>query len=144
MSFGNRMAIAVLRSPLHGLMSKSLLVLEYTGRRSGKSYELPLQYIDDGGLLYIWAGSAETKTWWRNFEAPAAARVTLRGRNLDAKALLVDGVERRAEVLRAYLERFPYTTPSGRPKFLGKRWHPTETELAEVAGSMVFVALETV
>ena len=143
MGFGNRMAVAVMRSPLHGIVSKSLLILEYSGRRSGNRYELPLQYLADDGRLYIWAGNATAKTWWRNFEAPAAVTVQLRGRELEAKASLVDSAHRRAEVLRLYLERFPYTTPSGRPKFIGKRWHPTDDELAAIAESMVFVALDT-
>ena len=39
MSVGNTLTIGVLESPLHGIMSKGLLVLEYEGRRSGKRYE---------------------------------------------------------------------------------------------------------
>ncbi len=136
------MAMAMLRSPLHGMMSKSLLVLSYTGRRSGSRYELPLQYVADDGQLYIWAGNAPTKTWWRNFETPALVEVSLRGWQIDAKASLVDDVGRRAELLRAYVERYPYTTSSGRPKFFGQRWQPTDEELAAAAHAVVFVALE--
>lgn len=142
MGFGNRMAIVVLRSPLHRMMSKSLLVLTYTGRRSGKRYEIPLQYVEEGGTLYVWAGNAATKTWWRNFETPSIATLQLRGRVVAAKGSLVDNVDRRAAVLRAYVDRYPYTRPTGRPKFFGERWHPTAAELTEVAASIVVVALE--
>ena len=142
MGFGNTMAMAVLRSPLHGTMSKSLLVLTYEGRRSGKPYELPLQYVEDRGTSYIWAGNADTKTWWRNFEAPASVVVRLRGRDVHAKASLVDDDRRRAELLRMYVDRYPITTPSGRPKFFGNRWKPSDPELAELATDVVFVAIE--
>lgn len=142
MGFGNRMAMAMLRSPLHGMMSKSLLVLSYEGRRSGKRYELPLQYIADDSGLYIWAGNATAKTWWRNFETPTLVEVSLRHRQIDAKASLVDDLGRRAELLRAYVERYPYTTASGRPKFFGERWRPTADELATAARDVVFVALD--
>ena len=86
MSLGNRIMMAVLRSPLHWLMSRSLLVLSYTGRRSGKAYAVPLQYIDVRGTLHVWAGSPGEKTWWRNFEQPAVVDLRVRGREIVAKA----------------------------------------------------------
>ena len=142
MSVGNTLTIGVLESPLHGMMSKGLLVLEYEGRRSGKRYEIPLQYIEDDKSLYIWAGNATEKTWWRNFQKPAPVTAQLRGEEVAATASLVDDPTRRAELLRAYVDRYPYTTPTGRPKFIGQRWHPTDGELAEVADSIVFVAID--
>ena len=141
MSLGNTLATSVLRSPLHGVMSRSLLVLTYTGRRSGTNYTIPLQYIEHNGELCIWAGSADEKTWWRNFEKFGAVDVRLRGRDRTGKACVIDNPARRIDVLRAYLERFPYTSPSGRPKFFGSRWHPGKAELARVAESMVIVAI---
>ena len=142
MGFGNSRAMAVLRSPLHRMMSRSLLVLTYAGRRSGKVYELPLQYLDIDGRLVIWAGNATEKTWWRNFETPAAVTVRLRGRQVDAKASLVEDPAERTAALRAYLDRYPITTPSGRPKFFGDRWKPTDDKLAEVAAETVWIAID--
>jgi deazaflavin-dependent oxidoreductase (nitroreductase family) len=124
------------------MMSKSLLVITYAGRRSGKTYELPLQYIEVGGRLVIWAGNAAEKTWWRNFETPATVVVRLRGRDVDAKAELIDDPAERTRALRAYLDRYPITTPSGRPKFFGDRWKPTDEELAEVAANTVWIAVD--
>jgi deazaflavin-dependent oxidoreductase (nitroreductase family) len=142
MSIGNTFTAAVLRSPLHKPLSNGLLLLSYQGRRSGKRYELPLQYLESDGSLYIWAGNAETKTWWRNFEAPAAVAVRLRGKDVDAKASMVDDPTTRADLLGAYVERYPYTTPNGRPRFFGDRWHPTDEELADLAESVVIVVIE--
>ena len=142
MSVGNTLTIGVLESPLHGIMSKGLLVLKYQGRRSGTGYEVSLQYIEDDGNLYIWAGNATEKTWWRNFQKPAPVAAQLRGEEVAATASLVDDPARRAELLRAYVDRYPYTTATGRPKFVGQRWHPTDDELAEVAKSIVVVAID--
>ena len=141
MSVGNTLTIGVLESPLHGMMSKGLLVLEYEGRRSGKRYEIPLQYIEDDETLYIWAGNATEKTWWRNFQKPTPVTVQLRGEEVAATASLVDDPGRRAELLRAYVDRYPYTTATGRPKFIGQRWHPTDDELVDLAQSTVMVAI---
>lgn len=141
MSFGNTLATAVLRSPIHRMMSGSLLVLTYTGRRSGREYTLPLQYVEHDEQLCIWAGNAGGKTWWRNFEAPASVTVRLRGEDATGKAGVIVEPVRRTEILRAYLKRFPHTTPSGRPKFFGTRWHPDDDTLASAAESMVVVAI---
>jgi deazaflavin-dependent oxidoreductase (nitroreductase family) len=141
-SFGNSIMAAVLRSPLHGMMSRSLLLLTYTGRRSGKQFTLPLQYLEDGTTLAIWAGAPGGKTWWRNFETPEAVTVRLRGVDRAGTAHLITNAAARARYVREYVSRFPYTTPSGRPKFFGKRWHPDDAELARVADAVVMVAIE--
>ena len=141
MSVGNTLTVRVLESPLHGMMSKGLLVLKYQGRRSGKRYEVPLQYIEDEGTLYIWAGNATEKTWWRNFSEPAPVAAQLRGEEVAATASVVDDPARRAELLRSYVDRYPHTTSTGRPKFVGQRWHPTDEELTNVAQSTVMVAI---
>ena len=142
MKVGNALAAGVLLSPLHRLMSGSLLLLTYEGRRSGTEYTLPLQYVEDDGTLYIWAGDAASKTWWRNFASPMVVELRLRGDDVAAKARLVDDATRRRQILEAYLDRFPYTGPVGRPAFTRRRRRWTERELADTAASMVIVALE--
>src|SRR5262249_17743027 len=36
---------ALLRSPVHGLMSKSLMLITFTGRKSGRRYTTPVRYV---------------------------------------------------------------------------------------------------
>lgn len=142
MKIGNALAAAVLLSPMHRLVSRSLLLLTYAGRRSGTEYTLPLQYVEDEGTLRIWAGDADAKTWWRNFAAPTTVEVRLRGRDLSGKAFLVEDVSRRREILEAYLKRFPHTAPTGKPEFTWRRRRWTDAELEDTAASMVIVAIE--
>jgi deazaflavin-dependent oxidoreductase (nitroreductase family) len=134
--------MAVLRSPLHRALSSSLMVLSYDGRRSGRRYEVPLQYVRHGEGIAVWAGNAEAKTWWRNFTEPATVEVVLGGRTRQGKAHLVGDAATRRELLSAYLERYPATTPGGRPKFFGTRWTPTPAELGAAAAEAVFVAVD--
>ena len=141
MSIGNRLTMAVLRSPLHRIMSHSLLVLSYEGRRSGRRYDLPLQYLEVDDALIVLAGNATEKTWWRNFDTPATVTVRIRGRAFEAKAHVVDESGETVRYLRAYLERYPYTTETGRPKFFGERWRPDDEDAARVAAEMVWVAI---
>ncbi len=56
---------AFLRSPLHGIASKNLCIIRYKGRRSGRPFETPLSYVQDGDMVRL-LSSQETR-WWTNF-----------------------------------------------------------------------------
>src|SRR5689334_22980603 len=45
--------VGLLKSPLHGLLSRDVLLLTYRGRRSGEPYTLPLSYVEAGSHLYM-------------------------------------------------------------------------------------------
>ncbi|OBA62273.1 hypothetical protein A5647_08525 [Mycobacterium sp. 1100029.7] len=50
-----------------GLVNRSIAVVRYTGRRSGREFSIPVAYRRTGDVLTIRANLPETKTWWRNF-----------------------------------------------------------------------------
>lgn len=78
--FGDARMRATLRSPWHRRHSHDTLVLEVTGRRSGKRYRLPVSYAEDAGELLVFVEEADAKRWWRNLRGGADVRVRLRGR----------------------------------------------------------------
>ncbi len=49
MRFFNPVMSALLRLPLHGLLSRQVFLLTYTGRRSGRQYTLPVGYTPPAG-----------------------------------------------------------------------------------------------
>ena len=49
----NPLVRAVLRSPAHRLLSGSVLLLTYTGRRSATRYTIPVQYHRDGVTVLL-------------------------------------------------------------------------------------------
>jgi hypothetical protein len=53
MTIGNAVVSTVLRSPVHGLLSATLCLVCYTGRRSGRTITTPVQYIDLHGDVVI-------------------------------------------------------------------------------------------
>lgn len=79
----NPIVIRLLRSPLHGVMSGSTMLVTYAGRRSGKEYTTPVSYVRDGNDLLA-VGSHE-HSWWRNLRG--GARITVRVRGLDIKGV---------------------------------------------------------
>ena len=86
---GNGVVLAILRSPLHHLLSGLAVELRYTGRRSGRVYVLPVQYARAGDRLVLWPQGADRKSWWRNFRTPAPVTVRLAGRAYQGTAWVV-------------------------------------------------------
>ena len=86
----NRVVAWALRSSGHGLLSGRFALISVVGRRSGRVYTLPVQYVRDGEALAVL--SQQDRTWWRNLDLPGGAPVRL----------LLDGAEvaGRAEVVR--------------------------------------------
>ena len=106
----NPLVHLILRSPLHGMMSATLLLVTYAGRKSGKEYTLPVQYVQDERIIYIVPGAPEKKTWWRNFRHSHPVQLWLKGKSVTGEAIVLDGDVEAEEVMRAlnlYLQRFP-------------------------------------
>jgi hypothetical protein len=90
----------VLRLPIAGPALHSLMVVSFTGRKSGRHYSLPLsaQLIDD--ILYVLTAAK----WKYNFRDGATAQVlhdgktkTMRGELIEDKAHVTDLYVRCAE-----------------------------------------------
>ena len=102
----------IIRSPFHRMMSDNVLLITCRGKKSGRSYTLPVNYAQVGNTLYIVPGRPEQKTWWRNLCGGAPVTLTLHGKTMCGSALVLQGdIEGTAEALRHYLKRFP---PSAR------------------------------
>jgi hypothetical protein len=104
----------ILRSPLHGWMSAAVMLITYRGRKSGKEYTLPVQYVRDGQCIYIVPGMPEKKTWWRSLRGGLPVRLRLAGKNVKGRGEVIDAASDpalAARVLGQYFRRFP---PSAR------------------------------
>ena len=105
---GNPLMRTVLRSPLHGICDKALLLLTYRGMRSGQFYTLPVEYAEDGADLFVVVGTPNEKVWWRNLRDGQMVTLLLRGASTQRYARVVS--DDHAMLLRglsAYLTRFP-------------------------------------
>ena len=134
----NPLAVAVLRSPLHRLTSRTNALVTCRGRRSGRTYTLPVRYAEDPDGLWLHAARPETKTWWRNLEGGAPVTVRLRGREFAAHAEAIrDDQARVTEGLWSYYRRFPALAKS-----IGLSWEPSSVEAAAARSVVVRVELQ--
>jgi hypothetical protein len=76
---------AVLRLPFPTPLSGNLMLVGYTGRKSGKAYLQPVSYVRDGKTLLTPGGGR----WTLNLSGGRPVRLRLRGRSVPAHADLV-------------------------------------------------------
>jgi hypothetical protein len=92
----NRLMKLLLKSPLHGWMSNRLMVLSYTGRKTGKHFSTPVGYVQDGDCVFVFTHSA----WRANFMEPAPVKMRIRGKELEGTARLVSEPQRIKYMIR--------------------------------------------
>ena len=64
----NALAVTLMNAPvLGGLLRRGLVELQYVGRRSGKTFQIPVGYRRDGDTVVVGVNMPEAKQWWRNF-----------------------------------------------------------------------------
>jgi hypothetical protein len=93
----------ILRSPFHAALSGRLLLLEYTGRSSGRTYTTPVGYVrwDDRTVV-----SFSSAGWWRSLLDGQPVRLLIRRRWLDAVPAVEPDPVARASVLDEFVRRF--------------------------------------
>lgn len=85
-----------LRSPLHARMSGRLMVLSFTGRKSGKRVSTPVGYVRDGEKILVFTHSA----WRHNFVQPAPVTMRIQGKDVTGTALLVQDPARMKDIIQ--------------------------------------------
>jgi deazaflavin-dependent oxidoreductase (nitroreductase family) len=133
----NPIMMWILRSPLHGLLSGSTMLMTYTGRKSGKTYSTPVNYIRDGEAL--WTVSFRDRTWWKSLrDSPVTVRV--QGKDLPGVAKAITEPQQVTDALVAYLQKAPHIV-----KYLGvgldARGQPRPEDVANAAKTRVMVCV---
>jgi hypothetical protein len=75
----------LLRTPLAGPARKQLMVLRFTGRKTGREFSIPLSAHVIDGRLYALTGAA----WKQNFRDGAAAQVLYDGKTAAMRGELI-------------------------------------------------------
>lgn len=97
----NAIISALLRSPLHGVLSASTLVLSFTGRKSGKTYTFPVGYYNlNGDTLTL----IPLHRWWKNLHGSVPVTIWLKGKKYRATADAFQGDEATVKELADFVE----------------------------------------
>ena len=126
----------ILRSPLHGLCSNNTMLITYRGRKSGKKYTVPVNYVRQGSALLV--KSFHHRTWWRNLRGGAEVVVRWRGQDQEAAAEVVEDEAGVRASLMSYLQAFPAQARYFKVA-IDSHGHPEVADVNRVARERVIV-----
>jgi len=84
----NPLVVFILRSPLHFLASKNLIFITFQGRKSRKTFNIPVSYHREGNDLI--ALTLKQNLWWKNLKMLNRTQITLLGKKEDVGITIVD------------------------------------------------------
>src|SRR5262245_15521117 len=76
----------LLRTPLHCIFSKSIMLLVFRGRKTGKVYSTPVSYLREGDMVTAFTDGP----WQRNLLGGAPITLYLRGKAVEGFAEIID------------------------------------------------------
>lgn len=138
-AWSNKLVSFVLRSPLHPLLSGSVMLITFLGHKSGRIMTIPVNYVDaPGGILYTLSPRAHV--WWHNLERGDFVTVLLRGHEVQGFARAIVEPQAAADELGKMLARNPSYA-----RMLHIRWtdgEPESTDLARAAQEYIVVHVQ--
>ena len=92
----------LLRSPMHSLLDGTLMLLTYTGSKTGKQYTIPIGYFVWGQGELISFSSAR---WWTNLRSSPSVWLLLKGRRVQAVPTVIEEREAVIDTLEEFIKR---------------------------------------
>lgn len=135
----NGMMKTLLRSPLHGMLSAGLMLITFTGRKSGKQFTTPVTYMRDGDTITCFTRSP----WWKNLQGGAPVTLRLQGRDRKGAAQVITDATAVAEATQTYLAR--NGGPKSAPRIgmtLDANREPTFEELLRAVQGRVLIRIQ--
>ena len=124
-------------------MSRMVLLLTTTGRKTGLPRTTPLQYEEIDGVYYIASARGQQADWFRNLQANPQVQVAVRERRFAALAEPITDPVRIADFLEYRLKRHPRMIMA-MLRMEGLPAGYSRVELEEFAAEKALVALRPV
>jgi hypothetical protein len=96
---------AIVNSPLHPILGERFAVITFSGRKTGKTYSIPINVTPVEGVLTTI--SLRGRTWWRNLRGGQPASLRRNGSRLEVRTETVEAPEEVTAGLAAFLRLFP-------------------------------------
>jgi hypothetical protein len=132
----NPMISALLRSPLHGVMSNMLMLITYKGRKSGQAYTHPIGYFtwDKDELMAF-----TSARWWVNVLDGKPVTLLLRGQQVEAIPTPIHEREAVINTLEQFVRRLGAKTAQRLPIGLSRDREPTRADLEAAPSGIALV-----
>lgn len=137
----HRLLYAIGLGPLVG---RIILLLETTGRRSGRKRVTPLQYEKIGVDYYVGAARGTKADWVRNIQSCPQVEVRVGAKRFQGMAEVVTDPSKFADFLEIRLQRHPLMVGWIMEKAHGFPRHPSREQLEELGRTEAFVILHPI
>lgn len=102
---GNSFMRWLLRSPLHGIVSKNVALISVRGKKTGQWYRVPVNYQRQAGT--VWITSYKYRSWWKNLRGGASVIVRILGVDFNGRAEVHESPHGVTEGLKTYFRLAP-------------------------------------
>jgi deazaflavin-dependent oxidoreductase (nitroreductase family) len=127
----------ILRSPAHAMVSKTVLLITFTGRKSGKTFTTPVSYSQSGDQVSIFTHA----NWWKNLRSDTPVTLRIKGRELQG---LPEPVAADKQVVAAGLSEHLKKVPSD-ARYYGVTFddqgNPSAAEVEKASQTVVMIRL---
>ena len=137
----NPIMIWILRSRFHKMLSGSIVLLIFKGRKSGRTIEVPVNYIRDGKTL--WVLSDRQRIWWLNLTGGAPLSVTLARKVKKARGEVILHDKEVMHALTEYFKLAPKMAKYFKVK-VDREGNPDLSDLGAAARSRVVIKIKLI
>src|SRR5512146_2966370 len=121
-----RLPIRLYRMHLGWLLGNRFLLLQHTGRNSGRVRETVIEVVKHdptSDTYYVVSGWGAKSNWYLNIQKNPFVTIQVGGRRISAHAVNIS-VDEAADILKGYSERYPLAFRELTRLFLGQRVQP--------------------
>ena len=133
----NPFVTILLKSPLHRLVSGTMMLITFTGRKSGKRYTTPVGYLRDGDVVICLTHA----NWWKNLRGGARVTLRIQGRTVEGRAeAIAQDKARVAQGIRKFLLQVP-SWAGFYNVTLAEDGTPNEEEVVRAAEAAILISI---
>lgn len=127
----------ILYSPLHSVVSSSLMIVYFNGRKSGKQFSTPVRYIRAGDQIQCL--TAKSNRWWKNIKDESDIELLVQGnKSLYRARVITDDPARIKDAIKSVLDQFPSDAPYYEISMQADRT-PNEDDLEQASHASVLL-----
>ena len=126
----------LLRSPLHRITSGRLMLLSYTGGKTGNQYTFAVGYFPwDGGDVLV----SSSANWPKTLGNARDVRLLVKGQQFTAKPTVIKDAEQKADILAEFVRRNGAQAAKGLMLGLSGDRQPDRQQLLAAGAKTTFV-----
>jgi hypothetical protein len=133
----NRVLTTILRSPIHGFLSNEMMLITFTGRKSGKAFTTPVSMLPSPGGVQFFVASP----WYRNLIGGAPVTIRIAGQDRTGIATPTEDPETILHEVKAFLARRGLKNSFRIGLQLDPKSPPSDAQLAELLRGRALVTV---